>query len=210
VDFWRKALLLGVWVVLAASCGDTKTVSVGYTDSLAGNVSPNFIVHIFSDLSSNFRQSATPAVDERSTPANQSIYYYTAAPDNLKNCVLFEGLVTRVAGYHSDSASESDCTTLASRLAREPDGTSLFPIPDNYLAESGRSVKADNEGFVYTMFFYNTNASTGSSVAAGQLISSTNRCVKIWGARITGGQPTDTAGSAAATLDLKNLKCYGF
>lgn len=204
-SMFRSFLIVLVCSVLS-SCGDTKSLSVNYLDSTSSSPNlPSFLVYISSDLASNFRQAITPAI--LITDPSTKIYYYTSRPQDLKDCVLAQNLVDRTENYHSESVGQSNCVSLGALLRQE----GLFPVVQGDLDMTGKMVDLSADGFVYTYFFYNPTATTtGPGAAAGETVAAGNRCFKLWGSKVVSKQLISAGGQATQTVDLKNLKCFGF
>ena len=203
---WSSFLTFLGLAWMAVGCGDVRTLGPAYVDSTVGSSLPSFVVFVYSDLQSNFRQALPPA---RNPSTSNLVYYFTNTPNYLKNCAVYQNQVDVVTGYHSGNAAESDCTSLGGLLNSE----GVFPAPQSELDQSEAAVNMGREGFVYAYFFYYPNSTSlagGNDISPNTVVPSNNRCFKLWAAQMKNGVLVGKNDAATSTVDLKLLKCYGF
>ncbi len=197
--------LLVLFTILSASCGDTKHLAVTWQDT-ADPTPDVFIVNVFSDLDSDFKQSVSIVLKNPAT--NDPVYYYTSNTQLLKDCSLAQGQVTRRDGYHSANPTQQSCLDLGLQLK----SSGLFPVPlDQDFTQSADEVGAGKNGYIYTYFFYDYTSSTqGAGVDANNKVGANNRCFRLWSAELVNGVVVDSSLQPAANINLNSLKCYGF
>jgi hypothetical protein len=187
------------------ACGDAKTLSLSFSDSVSA--APGFIVSVRSDDGSNFTQNQ--AIGENPS-TGQLLYYYGAETKNLKNCAVATSLVELNSAYHVGTPALSDCTNYVTAL--NADG--LFPPASAADLVAGPNLDLVSPGYTYALFFYNPTNSTSSlgiNVAAGQAITTNNRCVKIWAARVQDKKLIQSGQlESTVSIDLSSLTCFGF
>lgn len=191
------------WILLG--CGQTTQRLVEYEDSNTASVAPQFLVSIESNLSSSFKQNQ-PAARDDST--GQLFYYFSTSPDRLKSCVVALNLVDFDSTYHSGTPALSDCSSFAAQLLTDR----LFPLAPEDLTV-GRGLTIPKTGYIYALFFYNpTNSTSGvGTTSPSDVISSSNRCVRVWGAKIVDGQLYAKGDQLVSSpINLSNLRCFGF
>jgi hypothetical protein len=200
---------LKFWALLGAlqslGCAETESRTFRWDDTNPNRNLSVFIVSAQSNISGDFEQSISPPAEDPST--GSLIYYFTQAPQLLKDCGLAQNQVQFRQGYHSaETINDQVCVDLANQLRAER----LFPVNEDF-EQTASNIELSKNGYVYVYFFYGYNESNpGTGVAVGQAVGAGNRCFRLWSAEVLSGQLVNKSLSPVETVDLNTLRCFGF